>query len=191
MGRSFDISTVEGIDKAIKALKNLREVKLQERKDASREHMAGVYGETVYTNRKKLIVDLEIDGFRYLARDKNGELYAYRSLPRKEILNVWRSDYPGDAQYIYKDTFPTVQWTDEEPTELHSFAVSELLAHNGIVPNNGKPLEDVSVEYEGTKFNWWNNSLRLHGVKIPDADKDLALKIEQGAYELKLVERGK
>ncbi len=57
---------------------------------------------------------------KWLARDEDGELWAYSERPFKRI-DMWDGDYYLD---IYReieetdDTFKHIKWTDEEPTEI-------------------------------------------------------------------------
>lgn len=59
----------------------------------------------------------------WVARDRNGQLWLYESKPRKHSKNAtfWNSD-DGAKSMIMKDdnwnSFSTVKWEDEEPTEL-------------------------------------------------------------------------
>ena len=53
----------------------------------------------------------------WLARDKDGELYAYAINRPIKILNCWFSSFSG---YLGKSKkFPSVTWEDDEPTEAY------------------------------------------------------------------------
>ena len=75
----------------------------------------------------KVTVQLERlwkEDYRYLARDEDGELFAYAVKPEK-VGNIWTiyvgdcvSVKFGDCEFIRNDDFPEVKWTDDEPTEI-------------------------------------------------------------------------
>ena len=77
-----------------------------------------------------LLRNLQHDGFEYLARYENGELWAHSNHPTKKS-NGWSSF--RFIKNIYNDNFPEVKWTDDEPTKI-----SELLANNENGGENGK-----------------------------------------------------
>ena len=53
----------------------------------------------------------------WLARDKDGELYAYAINRPIKFLNCWFSSFSG---YLGKSKkFPSVKWEDDEPTEAY------------------------------------------------------------------------
>ncbi|WP_373765635.1 hypothetical protein [Jeotgalibaca porci] len=84
---------------------------------------AGVHEGKVYTRPEYLLNTLQVQGYKYLARDENSELYAFKEKPKKyESLAYWNA---GGSNYslIKKDNFPEVKWAYDEPTEI-----SELLA---------------------------------------------------------------
>lgn len=51
----------------------------------------------------------------YVARDKGGSLYLYRTKPIKEAT-FW--DSSCDSIELDWDSFPEVKWEDTEPTEV-------------------------------------------------------------------------
>ena len=53
----------------------------------------------------------------WLARDKDGSLYAYAINRPIKFLNCWFSSFSG---YLGKSKkFPSVKWEDDEPTEAY------------------------------------------------------------------------
>lgn len=64
-------------------------------------------------------------GYRYLARNKDGHLYAYDGSPVKfEDAGYWDVYNDLDSGLVFcGHYFPEVKWSDEEPTKI-----SELLA---------------------------------------------------------------
>ncbi len=98
--------------------------------------IAGVYKGKVYKGRWNLLKDLKQDGFEWLARDENSELYAFKGTPRKyESLAYWNAG-ANTYSVIKNDDFPEVKWADEEPTK-----VSNILATYENGRENGK-VED-------------------------------------------------
>ena len=64
-------------------------------------------------NIKKMENKLKV----WLARDKDGSLYAYAINRPIKFLNCWFSSFSG---YLGKSKkFPSVKWEDDEPTEAH------------------------------------------------------------------------
>ena len=77
------------------------------------------YDENIY-----LLKGLYERGFRYLARDRDGVLYASDGEPYKVVdLGFWDVKIIFDREPIQNDNFPEIKWTDNEPTKI-----SDLLA---------------------------------------------------------------
>ena len=54
----------------------------------------------------------------WLARDKDGKLYAHSKRPHK-MRNYWKSEvYAGIFRYD-SALFPSIKWEDDEPTEAY------------------------------------------------------------------------
>lgn len=62
------------------------------------------------------------DGYRYIARDKDNELFLYKSLPLKSVDSwVLRRDEPYDNFQTlnhFKNLFSPVRWEDTQPTPI-------------------------------------------------------------------------
>ena len=54
----------------------------------------------------------------WLARDKDGKLFAYSCIPYKEI-NAWTWGSGIHSMELDSDKFPSVKWEDDEPTEAY------------------------------------------------------------------------
>ena len=55
----------------------------------------------------------------WLARDENGALYFHGiSKPKKIKVRVWGISDNYNPYPINPDSFPEVQWSDEEPTKV-------------------------------------------------------------------------
>lgn len=66
----------------------------------------------VISKRDKTLLDY-LTGYKYIARDKNGKLYAYTSIPEKSI-NCWGSAAYKSLARLDID-FPMIKWSDSEP----------------------------------------------------------------------------
>ena len=55
-------------------------------------------------------------GFKYLARDESGDLFAYAIEPEKK--NYLWTVYFDDCEIIENDNFPEIKWSDDEPTRI-------------------------------------------------------------------------
>ena len=95
---------------------------------------AGEYLGSVYLNHEDLLRRLSYDGYLYLARDRDGVLYASDGEPYKvEDLGFWDVKIIFDREPIQNDNFPEVQWHDEEP-----ITIASLLYIYGNGGENGK-----------------------------------------------------
>ena len=83
---------------------------------------AGQYIDDVYRYHDDLLKRLRNEGYEYLARDENGDLWVFRVKPKKED-DFWDTENDYHSTIVKNDNFPQIQWTDEEPTKI-----SELLA---------------------------------------------------------------
>ena len=138
-------SRVENLGEAIYALECLKEKEIEHDKkntrtleevlgEITKTGIVGKYFDETYFNRKDLLKQLRSEGYDYLARDKNGLLYAYHSEVYKvEEISGWDNNDIRDGVRIRFDNFPEVKWTDEEPT-----MISNLLATNENGGENGK-----------------------------------------------------
>lgn len=68
--------------------------------------------------------------YKWIARDENGELYIFKTKPRKSgMSDLWESEYGNHKEYtifeIYNHLFQFVTWEDEEP-----YLISDLLEEN-------------------------------------------------------------
>lgn len=74
----------------------------------------------LYELRKLMFEDFEKDGYKYIARDKNGALYAFSDKPIKRE-KIWRlTSINGTCQDIslVSRVFTDIEWKDEEPFRI-------------------------------------------------------------------------
>ena len=129
------IDRVEDIGKAIYTLERLREKEIEHAKkntktleevlwEITKTGIAGKCFDETYFNREDLLKRILEEGYHYLARDKDGALYAFDSSPVKtEESGLWDVCLNLDSEHIQNDNFPEIKWSDDEPTKT-----SELLA---------------------------------------------------------------
>ena len=129
------VDRVEDISKAIYSLERLKEKEIEHAKkdtrtleevlgEITKTSIAGKYFDETYFNSEDLLKQLRNEGYNYLARDRDGVLYASDGEPYKvEDLGFWDIQIIFDREPIQNDDFPEVKWTDDEPTKI-----SNLLA---------------------------------------------------------------
>ena len=76
----------------------------------------------LFEYRNYILEDLIKRGFKYIAREKNGELLAYSRPPVKKGW-VWDfyTGFDGDRWEkitVVSTLFPTIRWGDKEPFEI-------------------------------------------------------------------------
>ena len=142
---------VEDLNKAMETLERLREKEIEhaEKNTKTPEEalvdmgeafggvktkIAGEYLRSVYLNHEDLLRRLSYDGYLYLARDRDGVLYASDCEPYKvEDLGFWDVQIIFDREPIQNDDFPEVKWSDDKPTKI-----ADLLAKIENGGENGK-----------------------------------------------------
>ena len=124
------VDRVEDISKAIYSLERLKEKEIEYAKqnsktlkevlrEISETNIAGVYFDETYFNHEDLLKQLRKEGYCYLARDRDGVLYASDGEPYKvEGLGFWDVKILFDREPIQNDDFPEVKWADDEPTRI-------------------------------------------------------------------------
>ena len=78
--------------------------------------------DNLYEFRKLVLRDLNKEGYEYIARDKNGELFAYANKPiKREKAWVYDGAYETYAYQkisIVSRMFTDIKWEDEEPFRI-------------------------------------------------------------------------
>lgn len=58
------------------------------------------------------------DDYNYIVRDKNGDLFAYVSIPEKaQDRGIWIGT-SGVGLYKFNIVFPMIKWSDEQPCKI-------------------------------------------------------------------------
>ena len=119
---------VEDLKKAIYTLERLKEKEIERDKkntrtleevlgEITKTAIVGKYFDETYFNREDLLKRLRNEGYNYLARDKDGDLWVFMVRPEKED-DFWDAKTDYHSVIIENDNFLEVQWSDEEPTKI-------------------------------------------------------------------------
>ena len=78
--------------------------------------------DNLYEFRKFVFKDLNKEGYKYIARDKNGELFAYANKPTKRE-KAWVYDgayetYAYQKISLVSTIFTDIKWEDEKPFRI-------------------------------------------------------------------------
>ena len=133
---------VEDLGKAIETLERLREKEIEYRKKQETENSGKMFEEAfaaisevlggdfkafeiesegqhlhnTYFDRERLLKKLIENDYKYLARDEDGELFAYSVEPEKDV-DIWNTAL-NECAFVKDDIFTEVQWSDNEPTKI-------------------------------------------------------------------------
>ena len=107
------------------------------------------------------------EGFRWIARDKNGWLYAYDMEPEKMAYD-WKTTKSNDYIEEGYRLFPSVKWEDEKPTKIDDL-IRDYESHQVLQPKATIPqyVADWIEEVKGLtrKFKL---ELLFNTVQMPD-----------------------
>ena len=99
----------------------------------------------LYEVRKCIFIELMKMGYKYIARDKNGAIYAYASKPNRQEKG-WLFDGAYNADK-FKDIslvsciFTDIEWTDEEPFRIPYINWKEVPVDTPVVYTNGDGMK--------------------------------------------------
>ena len=148
------VDRVEDLNKATETLERLKEKEIEHREKQDKvksnktlkelfadmgKDFGGIDFDEWLRNKENsesiyLLKGLLERGFNYLARDRDGVLYASDGEPYKVVdLGFWDVKIIFDREPIQNDNFPEVKWSDAEPTEI-----ANLLATYENGGENGK-----------------------------------------------------
>ena len=85
---------------------------------------------TLTPEERKIAEALQVLGFEWLARDMDRRMFAYRENPHKST-SIWLcgGDIFAKSAYMSEQhigLFPSIQWTDEEPTKISDLLEVEI-----------------------------------------------------------------
>ena len=76
----------------------------------------------------------------WIARDEDGILYAFTSIPSRK-KNIWSPHGDINIMQLKSDKFPSVKWEDDEPTEAYI-----TLAEPQEQPKQEQPKQEIDWE---------------------------------------------
>lgn len=86
-------------------------------------------GKQVISKRDRAFFEYLKEEYRYIARDDNGDLFAYIVKPNKnEVFACWRSGRANcTINRYFNIDFPMVKWEDEEPWLIEDLKKLEVV----------------------------------------------------------------
>ena len=83
------------------------------------------------TSKDKMFLDLILSKWKYIARDKDKNLYVFDSLPSKgdngwRIENILMCDYCNISKKPFGDMFDFIKWEDEKPWSIEDLKKLEV-----------------------------------------------------------------
>ena len=93
--------------------------------------------DNLYEVRKFVLKDFIKEGYKYIARDKDGEFYAYSNKPVKRE-ECWLFDKPSDTNShknisLVSFIFPDIEWEDVEPYRIPCIKWKEVPVDTPVV----------------------------------------------------------
>lgn len=82
----------------------------------------------------------------WIARDKDGGLFAFPSIPLKKA-NIWSPGLGINMMQLKSDKFPSVKWEDDEPTEAYI-----TLAEPQEQPKQEQPTPKQEIDWEQRRY---------------------------------------
>ena len=119
------VDRVEDLGKAIYSLERLKEKEIEQSKRTVKTPEEAIDD----IEKSKLLLEL---GYEYLARDKDGQLWAHEFPPLK-YTTYWSYVRENKTLEVSRNNFPEIKWIDNEPTKI-----SKLLATYENGGENGK-----------------------------------------------------
>ena len=82
----------------------------------------------------------------WIARDKDGKLFAYSERPKKNVIYRW-VDMGLNSFELDCTKFPSVKWEDDEPTEAYI-----TLAEPQEQPKQEQPTPKQEIDWEQRRY---------------------------------------
>ena len=82
----------------------------------------------------------------WIARDKDGGLFAFPSIPLKKA-NIWSPGLGINMMQLKSGKFPSVKWEDDEPTEAY-ITLAEPQEH----PKQEQPTPKQEIDWEQRRY---------------------------------------
>lgn len=110
--------------------------------------------------------------WKYIARDKNGELYLYDTRPNGKGNVSWLEEKEYVGLSMFRHLFQELKWEDAEPTKIKR---SPLIKIEEVAPDIER-VSDVKVKYNASNHakqvidNQIKKGLARYGMGIEDCD---------------------
>ena len=82
----------------------------------------------------------------WVARDKDGKLFAFSNIPLKK-RNIWSPSTGINIMQLKSDKFPSIKWEDDEPTEAYI-----TLAEPQEQPKQEQPAPEKEIDWEKRRY---------------------------------------
>lgn len=81
-----------------------------------------------FTNDEKVIARNIDEEYKWIARDRDGNLCVYGGKPKKRNDSWISDDYEYEYLYYFNHLFPAIKWEDEEPTRIRDIYNPPILS---------------------------------------------------------------
>ena len=88
----------------------------------------------------------------WLARDEDGNMWAYNEKPYKHIENFWASESKALRITTSRSIYPQIRWSDEEPTEV------KRIEDINVTRNPNAYIFDEIMKLQSKKNKMYGNS---------------------------------
>ena len=109
----------------------------------------------------------------WLARDEDGELFAFSSIPLKK-RNIWSPGQGINIMGLKSDKFPSVKWEDDEPTEAYI-----TLAEPQEQPKQEQPTPKQEIDWEQRRYESAKEmmlEIYRHKIAVSEPGQAIAIK---------------
>lgn len=81
-----------------------------------------------FTTDEKAIARNIDKRYKWMARDKLGNLFVFNQKPRKSFSGVWICEsMKWDDMFVFNEMFKSITWEDDEPTLIRDIYVPQIL----------------------------------------------------------------
>ena len=75
-----------------------------------------------FSNNELVIMKSISTNYNFIARDYNGDLYVYKSMPVKDNADsVWLDDTYCSEFCVFNSLFNSINWNDDEPVRVDDY----------------------------------------------------------------------
>ena len=109
----------------------------------------------------------------WLARDKDGKLYAHSKRPNK-MKTYWENEVYAEIFRLNSSLFPSVKWEDDEPTEAYI-----TLAEPQEQPKQEQPTPKQEIDWEQRRYEMAKEmmvEIYRHKIAVSEPGQAIAIK---------------